>query len=97
MAKLTQNEIAEQLKAVSGWEYADNAIAKLFRFKQFMDGIRFINEVATIAEAADHHPDIHVNYTRVRMVCTTHDAGGVTAKDLLLAGEIERTYTSRPA
>ncbi|MBF6560571.1 MAG: 4a-hydroxytetrahydrobiopterin dehydratase [Candidatus Binataceae bacterium] len=94
MAKLTQDEIAQQLKALSGWDYADNAISKRFRFKQFMDGIRFINEVATIAEAADHHPDIHVNYTRVRMICTTHDAGGVTEKDLRLAGEIDRVHTT---
>jgi 4a-hydroxytetrahydrobiopterin dehydratase len=92
MAKLTQEEIAAQIKALSGWANGDEGISKLYKFKKFMDGIHFINEVAAIAEAADHHPDIHVNYTRVRMVCSTHDAGGVTAKDMRLAGEIERTY-----
>jgi 4a-hydroxytetrahydrobiopterin dehydratase len=96
MAKLSQQEIVQQLKTLDGWEYGDDStISKLFRFKQFMDGIRFINQVAEIAEAADHHPDIHVNYTRVRFICTTHDAGGVTEKDFKLAREIDRAFKAQ--
>ena len=94
MAKLSPEAIANGLKALSGWEYKDNAISKLFRFKEFMDGIRFINRVAELAEAADHHPDIGVNYTRVTFTCSTHSDGGVTAKDLSLAAEIERAFTA---
>lgn len=92
MAKLSPEEIAARLKAVAGWHYAEYAISKLYRFKKFMDGIRFIDKVAEMAEAADHHPDISVNYTRVTFTCSTHDAGGVTEKDFALASEIERAF-----
>jgi 4a-hydroxytetrahydrobiopterin dehydratase len=92
MAKLSPEEISTRLKAVAGWHYAENAISKLYRFKKFMDGIHFIDQVAEMAETADHHPDIFVNYIRVTFTCSTHDAGGVTEKDFALAGEIERAF-----
>jgi 4a-hydroxytetrahydrobiopterin dehydratase len=97
MATLAADRIAKELEALPGWEFGDGAISKLFRFKEFMDGIRFIDRIAEIAEAADHHPDIHVNYTRVRFVCSTHSEGGVTEKDLRLAREIEREFAARAA
>ena len=89
MAKLSDAQIAEKLKALPGWERHDDSIRKLFRFKEFMDGIRFLNRVAEKAEAADHHPDVLINYTRVTMMCSTHDQGGITEKDFKLAAEIE--------
>jgi 4a-hydroxytetrahydrobiopterin dehydratase len=96
MAKLNHDEIAARLKTLSGWEYRDNAISKLFRFKEFMDGIRFINQVASIAENADHHPDIIINYTRITFTCSTHSEGGVTEKDIRLASEIEQAFANYP-
>jgi 4a-hydroxytetrahydrobiopterin dehydratase len=95
MAKLSADQIMDNLKPLSGWQYKDNAISKLYRFKEFMDGIRFINRVAEMAEAADHHPDILVNYTRVTFTCSTHDQGGVTDKDFKLAEQIERAFASQ--
>ena len=95
MAKLKSDQIDEQLKALPGWEFKENAIRKLYRFKQFLDGIRFIDRVAEMAEVADHHPDIFVNYTRVTFTCTTHSEHGVTVKDFRLAHEIEREFASR--
>jgi 4a-hydroxytetrahydrobiopterin dehydratase len=95
MAKLSPDQIAEPLKALEGWEYQDNSIRKLYRFKEFMDGIRFIARVAELAEAADHHPDIFVNYTRVTFTCSTHSEGGVTTKDLRLAHQIEQEFARR--
>ena len=65
MAKLGADQIAEKLKALAGWEYKDNAISKMFKFKEFLHGIEFVQKVAEIAEAGDHHPDITINYTRV--------------------------------
>jgi 4a-hydroxytetrahydrobiopterin dehydratase len=94
MAKLTSEEIAIKLTALAGWEYKDNAISKRLQFKSFKDGIHFTGKVAEIAEAADHHPDILINYTRVTFMCSTYDQGGVTEKDFALANEIERTFTS---
>jgi 4a-hydroxytetrahydrobiopterin dehydratase len=95
MAKLSADEIAQKLKALPGWEYKDNAIVKLFRFKEFLHGIEFVQKVAEIAEAADHHPDILINYTRVTFTCSTHDAGGVTDKDFKLADNIEIAFKDR--
>lgn len=92
MAKLENAEIERRLAALPGWEFKDDAIGKLYRFKEFMDGIRFLNRVAEMAEAADHHPDVKINYTRVTFTCSTHDQGGVTAKDFKLASEIEAAF-----
>ena len=92
MAKLNSDEIANRLKALPGWKYEDNAIRKQLKFKQFMDGIGFINRIAKIAEAADHHPDMTINYTRILFSCSTHDQGGVTEKDFKLAENIEREF-----
>ena len=94
MATLSPEEIKNGLNALPGWEFKDNAISKRFRFKEFMDGIRFINQAAAIAEAADHHPDITVNYTRVTFTCTTHSDGGVTSKDFELARKLEQAFAS---
>src|SRR5260370_34133876 len=91
-AKLEKSEIERRLSALPGWEFKDNAISKLYRFKTFMDGIRFLNQVAEMAEAADHHPDVKINYTRITFSCSTHDQGGVTEKDFKLASQIEEAY-----
>jgi 4a-hydroxytetrahydrobiopterin dehydratase len=97
MAIMSPAEIAEKLKEMPGWEYKDSAIGKLFRFKEFLHGIDFVNKVAALAEAADHHPDITINYTRIRFRCTTHSEGGVTGKDFKLAHGIEVAFNERAA
>src|SRR5260370_3198709 len=96
MAKLSAEEIAEKLKSLPGWEYKDNAIVKMFKFKEFLHGIEFVQKVAEIAEAADHHPDIHINYTLVTFICSTHDAGGGTDKDFKQAETIEIAFKHPP-
>jgi 4a-hydroxytetrahydrobiopterin dehydratase len=95
MSKLSEAQIGDELKSLTGWEYQDNSLRKLYRFAEFMDGIRFINRVAEMAEAADHHPDIHVNYTRVTFTCSTHSEGGVTDKDVRLARQIEQSFAAQ--
>jgi len=97
MAKLNSEQIAQKLRALPGWEYKNNAISKTFKFKEFLPGIEFVQKVAEIAEAADHHPDITINYTRVTFSCTTHDAGGVTDRDFKLADNIEIAFSARNA
>ena len=97
MAKLSAEQIADKLKALPGWEYKNNAISKTFKFKEFLHGIEFVQKVAEIAEAADHHPVITINYTRVTFSCTTDDAGGVTDKDFKLAENIEIAFNDRDA
>ena len=97
MPKLSQTEIGEELKTLPGWEYQDSSLRKLFRFNEFLDGIRFIGRIAEFAEAADHHPDMQINYTRVTFVCSTHSEGGVTDKDVRLARQIEQAFAGQGA
>jgi 4a-hydroxytetrahydrobiopterin dehydratase len=92
MAKLSEDHVRQKLGALPGWEYKNNAISKMFKFKEFMSGIEFVNKVAEIAEGADHHPDIAINYTRVTFSCSTHSDGGVTEKDFKLANNIEIAF-----
>lgn len=92
MAKLGHEQISEKLKSLAGWELKGDTITKRYKFKEFMDGIRFINRIAEIAESMDHHPDIAINYTRITFSCSTHDQGGITEKDFKLAGEIESAF-----
>lgn len=90
MAKLGDAEIAAGLAKLPGWSRNGEAIVKRYTFPKFADGIRFVDRVALAADAADHHPDIDIRWTTVTMALSTHSQGGITAKDLRLAAEIEK-------
>jgi 4a-hydroxytetrahydrobiopterin dehydratase len=89
MGKLTAAEIQEQLAKLPAWARDGVAIRKTFRFPSFAAAIAFVDKVAMIADAADHHPDILIRYDRVTLTLSTHSAGGLTERDFALAGEIE--------
>ena len=89
--KLTDSQIQEELKSLSGWELKDDTILKLYKFDEFLEGIHLINRVAGLAEKHDHHPDIDIRYTKVTLHLSTHSAGGLTLKDFQLAREIDAT------
>jgi 4a-hydroxytetrahydrobiopterin dehydratase len=86
---LDDNEVAARLGRLTGWQRQGDAISKEFRFPDFRAAITFVNRVADAAERADHHPDIIINYDRVRMTLSTHSEGGLTEKDFALASEID--------
>ena len=88
-AKLSDLEIQRALGGLPGWARRGDTLVKIFTFPRFMLGIEFVQRVATAADAADHHPDIDIRYTKVTCTLSTHDAGGITEKDLALAKEIE--------
>ena len=81
MALLTQQQIEEALKGFDGWSLDGNAIRKQFTFKGFPEAVAFVTRLVPDAEAADHHPDITINYRRVTLAWSTHDEGGLTKKD----------------
>jgi 4a-hydroxytetrahydrobiopterin dehydratase len=84
MAKMTtigEPEALQRLKTLSGWELDGAAIRRKFTFGDFPGAVAFVVRLAFDAEAADHHPDILVNYKRVTLTYTTHSAGGLTKKD----------------
>jgi 4a-hydroxytetrahydrobiopterin dehydratase len=89
MTKLTDGELRLFLDDQDGWKHLGNAIHKEFRFPGFSGAIAFVNKVAELAEAAGHHPDIEIHYNRVVISLSTHDEGGVTEKDVELAGSID--------
>ena len=86
--RLTEDEIADRLRGVPGWTRDGDAIKREQRFATFMAGIEFVNRVAQAAESLDHHPDIAIEYTKVTLRVTTHDAGGLTETDFALAARI---------
>ncbi len=89
MAKLGEAEVTARLAALPGWTRKGDAIVRAFTFPAFADGIRFVDRVAVLADAADHHPDIDIRWTTVTMALSTHSAGGLTAKDFDLAARID--------
>ena len=86
--KLSDGEIAAGLAALPGWERDGDAIARRFEFTDFVAALGFITQVGVLAERANHHPELTNVYNRVRIALSTHDAGGITQKDLDLAAEI---------
>jgi len=86
MAKLARTEAEQRLKSLNGWTLEGDAIKKQYTFKDFPEAIAFVNRLAPKAEAADHHPDILINYKRVTLTYSTHSEGGLTAKDFEGAG-----------
>lgn len=90
MARLTETEIQERLAGLAGWERHGDAIRRTFGFPGFREALAFVNRVGALAEAADHHPDIDIRYSKVTLALSTHDVGGLSARDFELAAQIGR-------
>ncbi len=91
MAILSESERTEALAGLAGWRFdADrNGIAKRFAFADFSAAFAFMTRVALAAEKADHHPEWSNVWNKVDVLLSTHDAGGVTGKDIALAAKID--------
>jgi 4a-hydroxytetrahydrobiopterin dehydratase len=91
--RLSDDELNSALRGLPGWDHIGDEIRKQYSFPDFLGSIAFVNSVAQLAEAAGHHPDITINYNRVTLTLTTHDAGGLTGNDVSLARQIEQAAT----
>lgn len=89
MPQLTQTEIDSALPTLNGWSQTGAELQKQHQFADFNEAMTFVNRVAELAEAADHHPDIDIRYNKVSLVLSTHSEGGITQKDVDLARQIE--------
>jgi 4a-hydroxytetrahydrobiopterin dehydratase len=89
LAALTDAESDERLEALSGWTRVGSEIRKQYAFADFKQAMAFVNRVADLAEQADHHPDIVINYNKVGLTLTSHDTGGLTERDFRLASRID--------
>ena len=87
MTVLDPQDVVSEL---NGWTGGDDFITKVFRFEDFAEAFGFMTRIAIIADRMDHHPEWFNVYNRVDVTLTTHDAGGVTEKDLALAKEMEK-------
>ena len=83
--RLTEDEIAEHLEKLPGWTRAGQAISRTYPFASFAQSMKFVNQVAEVAERVDHHPDMDIRYDKVTLALTTHYLKGLTAKDVSLA------------
>jgi 4a-hydroxytetrahydrobiopterin dehydratase len=86
---LSDIEIQRALGELPGWSRRASVIGKTFEMPSFPAGIAFVGRIADAAESAQHHPDIDIRYTKITISLSTHDAGGLTHKDLGLARVIE--------
>jgi 4a-hydroxytetrahydrobiopterin dehydratase len=88
--KLKPEEIAAARSKLAGWtiEDGETKLKRSFKFKDFSEAFGFMSRVALLADKADHHPDWSNSYNKVDIVLSTHDAGGVTQKDVDLAQKI---------
>lgn len=86
---LKEPEIKERLSSLKGWQRSGDAIEKSFEFRDFKEAMGFVNRVGDAAEEMDHHPSIEVNYNKVRLMLSTHSAGGITYKDFSLAKKVD--------
>ncbi len=86
---LSDIEIHRQLAGLQGWARRGNEIVRTFEFSSFGLAIAFVDRIAPIADAHNHHPDIDIRYNKVVVHLSTHDAGGITGNDFRLAQAID--------
>ncbi len=88
----TKEEAKKLLKELDEWSIIDDAhlLAKSFRFKNFVETMKFVNDVARIAEEEGHHPDLTVSYGSVTVELMTHAIGGLSENDFILASKVDQ-------
>ncbi len=86
---LNDDTVDGKLKTMPGWSRKEKQIMKTYERKDFLKAMGFVTQVAIISERADHHPDIDIRWNKVTITLSTHSEGGITAKDLSLAKEID--------
>lgn len=93
--KINPQTVSKSLEGIDGWTLANDreAIEKTFKFKNFKEAWAFMNKVADLAEDMDHHPEWFNVYNKVEITLTTHDAGGISQRDLDMAEKINGFIT----
>jgi 4a-hydroxytetrahydrobiopterin dehydratase len=89
MPLLDEEQIRERLEQLDGWDKADKAIRKRFRFDDFKGSVEFVNHLTPEAEAMNHHPDLQISWNEVTVSISTHSQGGLTENDFELAKRVD--------
>ncbi|MDZ7590738.1 MAG: 4a-hydroxytetrahydrobiopterin dehydratase [Rubrivivax sp.] len=88
-APLDMDRIAQHLAAAPGWSLADGALHKRYDFADYHRTMAFVNAVAWVAHAQDHHPDLAVSYNRCTVRFNTHSVGGISINDFICAAKVD--------
>jgi 4a-hydroxytetrahydrobiopterin dehydratase len=94
MTTLSREDAEARVRELPGWTLEGDAIRKQFVFRDFPQAVDFVTRLVPGAEAADHHPDILINYKRVTLTYSTHSEGGLTTKDFEGAKMAERVFAA---
>ena len=92
---MAETEVSEQRKAVPEWTFENGALARRFRFSNYYKTIAFVNALAFVAHAEDHHPELVVGYNQCEVRYTTHSVGGVSDNDFICAAKADALYAQR--
>ncbi len=87
---LPDADVDKALASLPYWTRNGSLIERTFQFDDFSNSMKFVNHVAEIAEQANHHPDITINFNKVKLSLTSHDSGGITQRDLNLASKVSK-------
>ena len=87
-AAMGDNDIAMRLRDIPGWSLTNGSIEKTFAFKNYFETIAFVNALAWICHAQDHHPDLAVSYNRCVVRFNTHSVGGISINDFICAAQV---------
>ncbi len=93
MPALTAKQINLRLKTIPDWAKRAQTICRTFKFEGFLMSIAFVRRIAKQAQKINHHPDIDIRFDKVTLTLTTHDEGGITGKDFLLAGQCDVVFS----
>jgi 4a-hydroxytetrahydrobiopterin dehydratase len=91
---LTDQEVSDALTKLPDWQREGDAIVRTAELAGFPQAIQVVNRVAEVAESVNHHPDIDIRWRKLTFRLSTHSAGGLTAKDVSLAEQIDETITN---
>lgn len=89
---LDEIALADELISLPGWEPKNKQISKVYTFETFDDAMEFANQIADVARELNHHPDIHINFKKVKIYCATHKYNAVTKADTELAARVDKVY-----
>jgi 4a-hydroxytetrahydrobiopterin dehydratase len=87
---LGSQEVVEHLQSLPGWSFEDGRLEKSYRFPDFVAAVGFVDRLTLVAEAQNHHPDLLVGWGKVTVQLSSHDVGGITARDLRLAAALDQ-------
>jgi 4a-hydroxytetrahydrobiopterin dehydratase len=86
---LGPDDLAKRLRALSGWKLEAGKLVKSYTFPDFVAAVEFVDRLTVVAEAQNHHPDLFVGWGKVAVQLSSHDVGGITARDFRLAAALD--------